>query len=315
MSHLLRSIRELRDSIADHPEYSYKVHSEVTGSIIREAQRHSLGLELASEGRCLSRKDRKIFEGRLDSAWNFLVDNDLDTINLAELGYLIEPDDNLRYFRRSDVAFGGFNPPNWERVDRLVDNLVYRLKNTIFDPVLKAIEAHIELVRIHPYKDGNGRASRLIQGYLLFEAGYPPPIIHVTDRELYLQLLGGVLRDRYDRQSTLEEPSTSEKLFRTFIASKVYGSLDRLNFELQQRRMYSIRMVTKDARLGKNVASRLRTFGRRIGIPISVNICPRNNGGNLSLNVTGDIGRAQLRAVVSRALTKPDVSFRIYKMH
>ncbi len=49
-----------------------------------------------------------------------------------------------------------------------------------------AIEAHLRLVSIHPFSDGNGRTARLLMNLLLLKLGYPPVVIRPEDRIDYL---------------------------------------------------------------------------------------------------------------------------------
>jgi Fic family protein len=49
--------------------------------------------------------------------------------------------------------------------------------------------AHFQLVGIHPFIDGNGRAARLVLNLLLVRAGYPPTILQAQDRLEYYQAL------------------------------------------------------------------------------------------------------------------------------
>ena len=39
-------------------------------------------------------------------------------------------------------------------------------------PVIRALLSHFFLVTIHPFGDGNGRVSRLVEAGLLFQGGY-----------------------------------------------------------------------------------------------------------------------------------------------
>ena len=52
-----------------------------------------------------------------------------------------------------------------------------------------AILAHLELVSIHPFVDGNGRCARLLMNYLLLKAGLVPIIIQPRDRKKYLNAI------------------------------------------------------------------------------------------------------------------------------
>lgn len=49
-----------------------------------------------------------------------------------------------------------------------------------------AFEAHLRLVSIHPFADGNGRTARLLMNLLLLRAGYPPIAVRPADRTAYL---------------------------------------------------------------------------------------------------------------------------------
>jgi len=49
-----------------------------------------------------------------------------------------------------------------------------------------AIEAHLRLVSIHPFSDGNGRTARLLMNSLLMKDGYPPLVVRPEDRIDYL---------------------------------------------------------------------------------------------------------------------------------
>ncbi len=61
--------------------------------------------------------------------------------------------------------------------------------------IIKAIAAHLYLVWIHPFDDGNGRTARLIELQILLSAGIPTPAAHLlsnhynqTRRQYYLEL-------------------------------------------------------------------------------------------------------------------------------
>ena len=52
-----------------------------------------------------------------------------------------------------------------------------------------AFTAHLQLVNIHPFNDGNGRTARLLMNLLLLHAGYPPVAVRPQDRATYLAAL------------------------------------------------------------------------------------------------------------------------------
>lgn len=49
--------------------------------------------------------------------------------------------------------------------------------------------AHYNLVRIHPFDDGNGRGARILMNVILIKTGYPPAIIKNELRRQYLTTL------------------------------------------------------------------------------------------------------------------------------
>ncbi len=68
-----------------------------------------------------------------------------------------------------------FRPPGAIEVPFLMREFIYWLNQTSKEqlhPVLKAGIAHHELVRIHPFVDGNGRVARVLATLILFLGGY-----------------------------------------------------------------------------------------------------------------------------------------------
>ena len=78
-------------------------------------------------------------------------------------------------YRDLRVVAGNYVPPeNGEEVRRLMAEFT-RWFNTgharEWDPVIRAIVAHFFVISIHPFGDGNGRTSRAVESYLLYQAG------------------------------------------------------------------------------------------------------------------------------------------------
>lgn len=68
-----------------------------------------------------------------------------------------------------------FTPPPALAVSFQIQELVAFInkeKEDEIHPVLKSGAVHYELVRIHPFVDGNGRLSRALSTYILFQEGY-----------------------------------------------------------------------------------------------------------------------------------------------
>jgi Fic family protein len=70
-----------------------------------------------------------------------------------------------------------FRPPDWQEVPGLTANLAAWLDSApspapALMPVLEAGVAHYELVRIHPFVDGNGRTARALATLVLCRRGF-----------------------------------------------------------------------------------------------------------------------------------------------
>lgn len=95
--------------------------------------------------------------------------------------YKILPDDQAGEYRQKQVIIRNsatgevtFRPPPAIEVPFLMREFVYWLnkENQDIHPVIKAGIAHHELVRIHPFIDGNGRVARVLATLILFLGGY-----------------------------------------------------------------------------------------------------------------------------------------------
>lgn len=78
-------------------------------------------------------------------------------------------------YRNFPVRAGGYVPPeSGDEVQRLMTEFVNWFNKgtpTNWDPVIRALVAHFYVISIHPFGDGNGRASRAVESYLLYQAG------------------------------------------------------------------------------------------------------------------------------------------------
>jgi Fic family protein len=90
--------------------------------------------------------------------------------------------------------------------------------------IIKAIIAHLYLVWIHPFDDGNGRTSRLIEFYILVHANVPSPAAHLLSNHYNLT------RAEYYRQ--LRAASESGGNILPFVKYAVEGLVDGLKGQL-----------------------------------------------------------------------------------
>ena len=95
--------------------------------------------------------------------------------------------------RDVDVIITGLDEtlPSHLDVSALFDEFVIWLSGSENneEPIVFAAEAHARLVSIHPFKDGNGRISRLVMNTILLQHGYLPKSIPPIFRHDYLSAL------------------------------------------------------------------------------------------------------------------------------
>lgn len=101
-------------------------------------------------------------------------------------------DENAGRYRRENVTIKGAThiPPDYLKVPELMEKLVLNYENwNNFHPIIQAALLHGELVKIHPFVDGNGRTSRLLMNLDLMNHGFNPVIIKKEDRLEYYESL------------------------------------------------------------------------------------------------------------------------------
>jgi Fic family protein len=102
-------------------------------------------------------------------------------------------DKNAGVYRKINVTIAGSGhvPPDALQVPDLMQRFLewYDTEAQKLHPVERTARMHSELVKIHPYVDGNGRTSRLIMNLELIKDGFPPVVIPVSRRLEYYEAL------------------------------------------------------------------------------------------------------------------------------
>ncbi|MEE9583705.1 MAG: Fic family protein [Dehalococcoidales bacterium] len=102
-----------------------------------------------------------------------------------------------------------FMPPNPSNTIQLMRELSAWLSRSplAFHPVIAAGIAHLELVAIHPFDDGNGRTARALSDLILYRYGYQFRYLFSWVRQVgvnmnsYHRILRDVLGDEYGAKS------------------------------------------------------------------------------------------------------------------
>ncbi|OGQ33455.1 MAG: cell filamentation protein Fic [Deltaproteobacteria bacterium RIFCSPHIGHO2_12_FULL_43_9] len=139
-----------------------------------EAVNHSAAMNRVYE--MAKRKSKKITEQ--------------DILNLHSL--ILRGIDDLQAgrYRNVPVRVAGSNVifPNPFKVPQLMERFNDEINSRAkINPIEKAANAHLQLVTIHPFVDGNGRTARLLMNLILMQNGYPPALIRKRDRLQYIK--------------------------------------------------------------------------------------------------------------------------------
>lgn len=100
--------------------------------------------------------------------------------------------ENAGAYRKENVKIKGaiHVPPDYLKINEQMERLLFNYNNwNNYHPIIKASLLHGELVKIHPFIDGNGRVSRLVMNLSLMKNGYLPIVIKKEDRLEYYNTL------------------------------------------------------------------------------------------------------------------------------
>lgn len=95
-------------------------------------------------------------------------------------------------YRNVDISlsYSAHTPPSYikvyDRMRKYFDHTLSEEKDNLFDYISYA---HLQLAKIHPFLDGNGRLARLILNYHLMRNGFLPVLITKETRREYFEYL------------------------------------------------------------------------------------------------------------------------------
>jgi Fic family protein len=110
---------------------------------------------------------------------------------------------------------GGRSTPYPAKVKAMFPEALQRFQESKDPVILKAARLHLDMVIIHPWQDGNGRASRLMMNFVLLSNNHSQLQIRKTDRERYFK----AIRDSIDKKDY--------KIFDNYIVQEATKSLEK----------------------------------------------------------------------------------------
>ncbi len=162
-------------------------------------------------------------------------------IQLFQLLRLVSPETNAIHpnrYRQTVVQIGAHICPDPYLVPPLVSELFFKIQS-IRHPILRAIYFHHELIRIHPFADGNGRVTRIAKNWMLMYDLYPPIFINdAPQKKEYITTLGNSFRE-LEKQPHLWNPHTAaffeQELDRLLLnSSLLYESINSIGINREK---------------------------------------------------------------------------------
>ncbi len=109
-------------------------------------------------------------------------------LHLIEMGGVLS---ETGKYRNVNVRVGNYFPPTFQEVPQKMAGFFdwYQGAKSILHPFELAALSHLKFVKIHPFRDGNGRISRLLMNFVLLKNGYPLLNIFDSEKMLYYLVL------------------------------------------------------------------------------------------------------------------------------
>ena len=174
---------------------------------IKNAQQEAQNEEEAEEYLKDLKHTLSFIVGEMKSHTNFEKE-----LQLFQLFRLISPEAHQKHpnrYRHSMVQIGSYICPEPNEIPQLVAHLFLNM-NKITNPILRAIYFHHELIRVHPYSDGNGRVTRMAKNWMLMFELYPPIFINSDlDKTKYISTLSDSFK-ALDKNPTLKNKFTED---------------------------------------------------------------------------------------------------------
>jgi len=159
-----------------------------------------------------------------------------------------------------------FQPPPAEAVPELVDRACEVMREAAAHPAIGAAWIHAALAAIHPFRDGNGRASRVVASLAMYRGGFKLP--EFTSLE---EWWGRHLSDYYEAFRCLGAAFDPAADVTPFVLAHVEAQLHQVRaLDLRERVQQKIWVAVEEAAAAAGLAPRVANavwdafFGRSV---------------------------------------------------
>ena len=203
---------------------------------------------------------------------NFITEKDILNIHRMVTKNTLDNLEDCGVYRNRYVVVGNrftgeifFRPPQNLEVPGLVKDLLSWInseESKELDPVIEAGIVHYELVRIHPFVDGNGRTARVLAALILYLRGFDTNQFfclddyYDSDRPAYYKALQSVKPDTLDLTNWLEyftegvnisTEAVKERIVR--LSSKRLRKAKGKQIALTERQMRIIEFINQNGKI------------------------------------------------------------------
>ncbi len=181
-------------------EFIYNTEAIEGGTLTYEETKNVL------EGKTIKGKKRDVKETKnMKKCIDFLFDfkGDINEKMILKLHHIemdgIMPD--AGEYRDVNVRVGNWLCPKWDEVPKLMQEFItwYNEVKEHLHPFELASLVHLKFVKIHPFRDGNGRVTRLLMNFVLLNAKYPLLNIFNDKKVMYYLVLQKYDMDKKER--------------------------------------------------------------------------------------------------------------------
>ena len=192
-------------------------------------------------------------------------------------------------FRNREVFVGNrftgeviYKPPSTDKVSLLVDDFLNWFNSeevNEFDSVIHAGITHYEIVRIHPFIDGNGRTARVMATMVLYKRGFDVKRFFTLDdyydhdRSSYYKALKNVDQKNLDITDWLEYFTEGVAVSIKAVKDKVIGLSKDIKFlkekgqiALTERQMRIVEHILQNNRVNASNISKILGISRQAAL-------------------------------------------------